>query len=60
MARKRKRLTAAERAEMEAHSHRVLENARRLRALAERGYAKLTPAGQARVRELAPRPRDAE
>jgi len=45
---------------MEAHSHRVLENARRLRALAERGYAKLTPAGQARVRELAPRPRDAE
>jgi hypothetical protein len=60
MARKRKKLTPAERAEMEAHSRRVLENARRLRELAEQGFARLTPAEQARVRELVPRLRDAE
>jgi hypothetical protein len=60
MARKRKKLTPAEREEAEAHSRRVLENARRLRELAEQGYAKLTPVEQARVRELVPRLRDSE
>jgi hypothetical protein len=55
MARKRKKLTPAEREEAEAHSRHVLENARRLRELAEQGYAKLTPVEQARVRELVPR-----
>jgi hypothetical protein len=38
----------------------LVANARRLRELAEQGYAKLTPVEQARVRELVPRLRDAE
>ena len=49
---KRKKLTDAE---LDA---RMRENIRRTRELAWRAYAKLTPAEQARVRELVPSLRD--
>jgi hypothetical protein len=46
--------TKAEREEAAAFSARVFENARRTRELAERAYAKLSPAERAHVEELAP------
>lgn len=42
---KRKKLTKAEREEMEARHERVLENARRTRELAEKAQAKLDAQG---------------
>lgn len=41
MAKKRKKMTEAERAEMEARHAQVLANAQRTRELAEKGLAKL-------------------
>ena len=49
---KKRKLTKAEREEMDERHARVLANAQRTRELAERAYAKLDAEGQAKVDAL--------
>ena len=51
---RKRKLTKAEREERDERHARMLENAKRTRALAERAYAKLDSEQQAKVRALAP------